>query len=182
MRKVCIHLATGFEEIEAVTLTDVLRRANIPVEVISMTKDLMVTGAHQIAVTADALFESVNYDEVDMIILPGGMPGSTNLDAHEGLKTKILEFHKQTKKLAAICAAPLVFGRMGILQDQKATCYPGTEKELKGAKILDEPVVVSNHFITGRSPGASLLLGLKLVEILTNKLTADKVKDGIITT
>jgi 4-methyl-5(b-hydroxyethyl)-thiazole monophosphate biosynthesis len=120
---------------------------------------------------ADVLFEEVNYDHVDMIILPGGMPGASNLNAHAGLKNEIARFNTAQKPLAAICAAPMVFGQMGILKGHQAVCYPGFENHLQGAEILYTPVVSSGHIITGRGIGAALEFALRLVEILAS---ADK--------
>ncbi len=163
-KKIAIHLADGFEEIEAVSIIDVLRRAELDVIVISITGKLEVKGAHQIKVIADLLFEQVNYDEVYMIVLPGGMPGASNLDAHSGLKKQINEFSKANRELAAICAAPLVFGNLGILEGKQVVCYPGFEKFLKGADVLTLPVATSGNITTGRGPGAAIRFALKIVE------------------
>lgn len=167
-KKIAIHLAEGFEEIEAVTIIDVLRRAELDVVVVSITGSLEVTGAHQLKVLADFLFEQVNYDEVEQIVLPGGMPGASNLNAHKGLSAQIVRFNAANKPLAAICAAPLVYGNLGILDGKQAVCYPGFEGYLKGAKILQAPVAESGNIITGRGPGAAIAFALKLVEKLVS--------------
>ncbi len=167
-KKIAVHLADGFEEIETVSIVDVLRRADLDVLVISVTGKTEVTGAHQLKVIADVLYEHVNYDEITMIVLPGGMPGATNLNAHEGLKLKIKEFNSGNKPLAAICAAPLVYGNLGILEGKQAVCYPGFEKYLKGAEVLSIPVVESGNIITGRGVGAALKFALKIVEIMVS--------------
>lgn len=163
-KKIAVHLADGFEEIEAVSIIDVLRRADLDVLVVSVTGKTDVVGAHQITVMADVLFEKVNYDEIYMIVLPGGMPGAANLDAHSGLKSQIRKFVTENKQLAAICAAPLVFGNLGILEGKQAVCYPGFEKYLNGAEVLKIPVVESGNFITGRGPGLAIQFALKIVE------------------
>ena len=163
-RKIAVHLADGFEEIEAISIIDVLRRADLDVLVVSVTGKMDVLGAHQIVVMADALFEKVNYDEIYMIVLPGGMPGAANLDAHAGLKCQIMNFVAEKKQLAAICAAPLVFGNLGILEGEKAVCYPGFEGYLKDAEVLKIPVVESGNIITGRGPGVAIQFALKIVE------------------
>jgi len=168
MKKIAIHLADGFEEIEAISIIDVLRRADLKVSVVSVTGELEVTGAHQITIIADLLFEEVNYEEIDMIVLPGGLPGATNLDAHSGLKEQIKQFNTSNKSLAAICAGPLVFGNLGILNGKKAVCYPGFEKYLKGAEVLSIRVVESENIITGRGVGAALEFALKIVEKLVS--------------
>lgn len=163
-KKIAVHLADGFEEIEAVSIIDVLRRADLDVLVVSVTGKTEVLGSHQIAVMANVLFEKVNYDEIYMIVLPGGMPGAANLDAHSGLKSQIRKFVTENKQLAAICAAPLVFGNLGILEGKQAVCYPGFEKYLNGAEVLQVPVVESGNFITGRGPGLAIQFALKIVE------------------
>jgi 4-methyl-5(b-hydroxyethyl)-thiazole monophosphate biosynthesis len=165
MKKIItVHLANGFEEIEAISIIDVLRRAEIEVLVVSVTGEIEVTGAHQVKITADVLFDQVDYDEIYMIVLPGGMPGAANLDSHSGLKSVIRKFNAENKPLAAICAAPLVYGNLGILEGKQVVCYPGFEKFLKGAEVLSVPVVESDNFITGRGPAAAINFALKIVE------------------
>lgn len=163
-RKIAIHLAEGFEEVEAVSIIDLLRRADLEVLMVSMSGKAEVKGAHSISVMADILFEDVNYNDIFMIVLPGGMPGASNLDAHQGLKNQIKQFNEQGKSLAAICAAPMVFGNLGILKGKKAVCYPGFEKYLNGAEVLTVPVMESGNVITGRGIGTALEFGLKLIE------------------
>ncbi|HCY40060.1 MAG TPA: DJ-1 family protein [Prolixibacteraceae bacterium] len=172
-KKIAVHLAEGFEEIEAISIIDVLRRADLDVVVTSVTGKLEVTGAHQLKVIADKLFEDVNYNGVSMIVLPGGMPGAANLDAHEGLRAQIVTFNGENKPLAAICAAPLVYGNLGILKGKQAVCYPGFEKFLKGAEVLNSPVAESGNVITGRGPGAAIKFALKLVEKLVSAEKAE---------
>jgi len=173
IKKIAVHLANGFEEIEAITIIDVLRRAGLDVLVVSISGKLEVAGAHDIAVVADILFENVNYENVGMIILPGGMPGASNLNAHEGLKNTILKFNAENKPLGAICAAPLVYGNLGLLKGKKAVCYPGFEDQLKGAEVLMVPVIKSGNIITGRGIGAALKFALSIVEDLISKEKAD---------
>lgn len=163
-KKIAVHLANGFEEIEAISIIDVLRRADLDVVVVSVTGKLEVNGAHQISVLADKLFENVDYSDIYMIVLPGGMPGSSNLEAHEGLKTQIMTFANEKKQLAAICAAPLVFGNLGLLDGKKAVCYPGFERYLKGAEIQNTAVVDFENIVTGKGPGVAIQFALKIVE------------------
>ncbi len=177
--KVCIHLATGFEEIEAISIIDVLRRANIQVTVVSITGELKVEGAHNITVSADELFENINYGQVSMIILPGGMPGSENLNNHSGLKQQIQNFYSTNKPIAAICAAPLVFGNLGLLKGKTATCFPGFEKYLTGATISELPVVADGNIITGKGAGVAIHFALKIVEVLIDKQTATKLSEQL---
>ena len=163
-KKIAVHFAEGFEEIEAIAVVDVLRRADLEVLAVSVTGKLEITGAHQIKVMADVLFENVNYDEIYMIVLPGGMPGAANLDAHSGLKMQIRKFVAENKQLAAICAAPLVLGNLGILEGKQAVCYPGFESYLKDAEVLQIPVADTANIITGRGPGVAIQFALKIVE------------------
>jgi protein deglycase len=165
MKKViAVYLAEGFEEIEAVSIIDILRRADLEVLVISVTEKKEVMGAHQLKIVADLLFDQVNFNEIYMIVLPGGMPGAANLNAHAGLKAIIKQFNSENKLLAAICAAPLVYGNLGILEGKQAVCYPGFEKYLTGAEVLLDPVIESGNVITGRGPAVAIQFALKIVE------------------
>lgn len=166
MNQIIVHLADGFEEVEAVTIIDVLRRAGLNVITVSISKNRMVKGAHQIEIKADLLFEEVDYEKAGMIILPGGMPGAKNLNDHEGLKSEIIKFRKNGKHIAAICAAPMVLGNLGILKGIKAVCYPGFEQYLMGADVQSVPFVVDDKIITGRGVGAALGFALEIVKIV----------------
>jgi 4-methyl-5(b-hydroxyethyl)-thiazole monophosphate biosynthesis len=174
MKKAFVHFADGFEEIEALTIVDVLRREDIPTLMVSVTGKLLVTGAHSIAIQTDILFEQADYEEAEILILPGGQPGTNNLKAHQGLKDKLLKFHKDGKKIAAICAAPMVLGAINILKGEKAVCFPGIEKELIGATISYEPALTSGNIITGRGPGTALDFALEIVTVLKGEASANK--------
>ena len=175
MSRIGVYLAEGFEEIEAVSIIDVLRRAELDVITISVTGNIEVTGAHQIKLVADFLFEEVDHNTIDMIVLPGGMPGARNLNNHDELKNLILQFNDSEKPLGAICAAPLVFGQLGILKNKKVTCFPGYEEFLIGSEITNsEAVVVSNHIITGKGAGVAIKFALKIVERFKGKVVADE--------
>ena len=177
---VYVHLADGFEEIEALTVVDLLRRAEIETETVSIMEHLAVTGSHGVKVVADILFEDAVYGNCEMLVLPGGLPGSTNLGAHEGLCEKILSFHNQGKLIAAICAAPQVFGNLGVLEGKKATCYPGVEKEEWGAEIVSDNVVVDAGVITSRGPATAMPFALTLIEQLKNRAKADDIAAGLL--
>jgi len=181
MKTIAVHLATGFEEIEAITIIDILRRAGLNVIVASVTGDYLVDGAHHIPVKADTLFEDVDYDSVDMMILPGGTEGAENLDRHEGLKSWVKKFHDSGKLIGAICAAPMVLGHLGLLEGKTAVCYPGYEKELKGATIGSSPAVVDGKLVTGRGIGAALNFSLEIVKLIVGKEKADKLAQGTLT-
>lgn len=174
MKKIAVQLAEGFEEIEAITIIDVLRRAEFEVVVISITEKLVVTGAHNIKIIADQLFENTNYKTIDMIVLPGGMPGAVNLNNHTGLKKEIIEFNKKGKQLGAICAAPLVLGELGILKNKNATCYPGFENRLEGAKTTENNIELAENVITGKGAGVAMEFALKIVEMFKGKEFADE--------
>jgi len=180
MREITIHLAEGFEEIEAVTMIDVLRRAGLNVITVSVTGSLKVKGAHHIEIKADVLFEDIDYSKGEMMILPGGMPGSKNLNEHKGVKSQILDYHKNGKYLAAICAAPIVFGNLGILKGRMAVCYPGCESQLLGAEICTTPFVVDGKIITGRGVGAALPFSLEIVRILAGEKTALQLRKSLL--
>lgn len=147
---VYVFLAEGFEEIEAITVIDILRRENVDVKTVSLG-DKTVVSAHKIPVLADITFDEIG--KADAFVLPGGMPGTLNLQADERLLKLLMD--NQDRLLAAICAAPIVFGQLGILEGHKATCFGGYEAELKGAQIVDEPVVIDKNIITGRDYRAS---------------------------
>jgi len=146
-----------------------LRRAEFEVTVVSITNKLEVIGSHNIKIIADQLFEEVDYNLIDMIVLPGGMPSASNLNNHSKLREQIIRFHKQKKSLGAICAAPLVFGQLGILKNVTATCYPGFENELTGAKITTNNVELSGQIITGKGAGVAIEFALKIVEMFKGK-------------
>ena len=174
MTNIAVHLANGFEEIEAITIIDVLRRAKLDVTTVSISDDYEVVGSHQIPVTADKLFSKMDYSGIDVLVLPGGMPGAKNLDQHEGLRKQIKHFHQEKKLLGAICAAPIVLGHLGLLKGEKAVCFPGFEGELHGAEILDVPTIRSGNIVTGRGAGVAMQFALKLVEELISKEKADE--------
>lgn len=180
MPKTAIFLADGFEEIEALTVVDLLRRAGIEISMISIMGRKNVTGSHNIAVEADELFKDANLDSCDMLILPGGMPGTSNLFACEPLKEKIKEFDTAKKPLAAICAAPTVYGRMGLLNGKRASCYPGCEGDLSGADVRMSEVTVDGHFITSRGMGTAIPFGLAIIEHFQGKKAAEEMASRIV--
>ena len=179
MKKVIVFLAEGFEEIEAISIIDTLRRAQISVTTVSVGEDKMVKGAHNVSVQADKLFDEVDFTSYDMVVLPGGMPGAKNLQDHEGVKTQVKVFAKD-KLVAAICAAPMVLGSMGLLKGKRATCYPGFEPELIEATITNEPVTVDGNITTGKGPAFARNLSVQLVETLAGKAMRDAVSNGLV--
>ena len=171
---VYVHFAGGFEEIEAVAVVDVLRRGGVETKSVSMTGDKCVCGSHGISVCTDLLFEEADYSGCEMIVLPGGMPGAANLMEHSGLAKEIISFAAGKKYLAAVCAAPMVFGKLGILKGKKATIYPGMEDKLEGAELRKDRVVIDGNIITSRGPGTAIEFALTLVAILKNKEEASE--------
>ena len=172
MKMVLIFLTTGFEEIEALSTIDVLRRGGVNVQSVSLTGEKTVTGGHQISVITDYLFEEVDFENAEMLILPGG---TVKINDHEGLKREILAFAAHGKLLAAICAAPMVFGGLGLLQNRKATCYSGYEKYLTGAHITHAPVTVDGNITTGRAAAYTLDFALELLSQLKGKEVAEEI-------
>ena len=179
MKTIFVFLAEGFEEIEALTPVDVLRRAGLSVQTVSVMDEQVVAGAHGVPVLADVMFADVNPEDAEMILLPGGLPGATNLDAHEGLSNMIMDFANAEKPLAAICAAPLVFGNRGLLEGKKATCYPGFETYLKGAEYTAALVEVDGSFITGKGPGAAMEFAFAIVEKYCGIDMVNELKKGM---
>ncbi|MDR1633097.1 MAG: DJ-1/PfpI family protein [Dysgonamonadaceae bacterium] len=180
MKKVFIFLAEGFEETEAVATIDVMLRGELDVTTVSVTGKSLVTGAHGVVVNAQALFENTDFSKGEMLVLPGGMPGASNLNVHEGLKKLLLQYAKEEKKLAAICAAPLVLGGLDLLQGKKATAYPGFESTLKGAEYVTAGVVKDGNIITGKGPGYALDFGLAIVAELQGATKAKAVAEGLL--
>ncbi len=166
MVKVAIFLATGFEEIEALTVVDLLRRVHVEIDMVSITGEKKAIGSHNIIVETDKIINQLNFNEYDMLILPGGMPGTLNLEACEVLMSQVDAFYAQGKLLAAICAAPSILGHRHMLEGRLACCYPGFEKDLHGANVSLEPVCVDGKIITSRGMGCAVEFGLKIVEVL----------------
>lgn len=182
MSKVYVFLADGFEEIEGLTVVDLLRRAKVETEMVSVMGTKVVTGSHGIAVTADSMFSDNDYADATLLVLPGGMPGTLNLGNHEGLCELLKKHYGKEKMVAAICAAPSVFGQLGFLEGRAATCYPGFEEKLTGATVNEKTVVVDGHVVTAKGMGAAIDFSLKLIELLVDKETADAIGTGIIYT
>lgn len=180
MKKAYLFFATGFEEVEALTVVDILRRGGVDCKTVSIMGDYEVTSSHKITVKADSLFETESFDDGDMLILPGGIPGTPNLESHKGLQALIRQYATDGKYLAAVCAAPTVYGHMGLLEGKAATCYPGMEDGLLGAEKKTDKVVVDGQFITSRGMGTCVDFGLALLKILTDEETARNIGKKIV--
>lgn len=181
MSRVCIILADGFEEVEALTVVDLLRRADIKIEMISISDALTVRGRSHIEVVADRMWKDADISSADMIVLPGGMPGVTYLGEHEGLAKTLKKFASEGKRLAAICAAPSVLGALHLLEGKKAVCYPGMEDRLLGAEIVqDKKVVTDGNITTSRGVGTAIPFALHLISLLEGESAAEQVRQGIV--
>lgn len=177
---VYILLAEGFEEIEALTPADLLRRAGVDVRLVGVTGKT-VRGAHGIGVETDLEIDAADFDNAEMIVLPGGMPGTTNLYADARVTAAVRKMAEEGKYVAAICAAPsVILGGMGLLAGKKATCYPGMEDGMKGAAALDRNCVVDGQVITGRAVGGALDFGCALVSALCGEEQARKVSAAVV--
>ena len=173
MANIAIFLAEGFEEIEGLMVVDLLRRAGITVDMVSISDSLTVTGPHKITVTADKLLKDIDFDSYELLVLPGGMPGTIHLGECEELCDALVKACESGKKIAAICAAPTVFGHAGFLKGKKACCYPDMEDGLFGAEVSYNEVEVDGNVITSRGMGTAIPFGLKLVALLQGQASAD---------
>ncbi len=180
MDKVCIFFGTGYEEIEALTVVDLLRRAGIDTEMVSITGEQMVKGSHGIAVRMDKLYDEIDFTAVDMIVLPGGMPGTKNLEAYEPLMAQVDAFYADGKNLAAICAAPSILGHRGMLKGKRACSFPGFESHLEGAEVTKNPAETDGNIITSRGMGCAIDFGLAIVEKLQGREKAIALADVIL--
>jgi len=179
MSTVFIFLETGFEEIEALATIDILRRGGVSIRSVSLTGEKVVTGGHQISVLADDLFEEINFSEAQMLILPGG---TVKINEHAGLKQAVRAFAQQGKLIAAICAAPMVLGELGLLNNKEATCYPGFEKYLVGSRLSKATVVTDGNITTGMAAGYTIEFALELLSRLKGKEVANDIKHQILPT
>lgn len=176
---VYLFLADGFEEIEALATVDILRRGEVDITTVSMNEDCRVMSSHGIAVCADTLFADADYTDAEMLILPGG---STKLNEYDCLKALLKEHNAKGGKIAAICAAPMVLGGIGLLQGRKATCYPGFEQYMDGAEYTAQLVTADGNITTGRGPAATLPFAYTLLADLKGQRVSKAVQDGMIFT
>lgn len=180
MKKVCVLLAEGFEEIEALTVVDLLRRARIYVDTAAVADEYMVRGSHGIAVQTEDLFSEVDFEEFDMLVLPGGLPGTTNLGDHSGVRKVIRDFAEKEKYIAAICAAPTLLGSLGLLKGKRVTCHPSMEKQISGAVLTGAPVMSDGNIITGQGVGAAIEFALNLIAVLMGDEKAQEIAEAIV--
>ena len=179
MSKVFIFFADGLEEIEGLTVVDMMRRAGIDISIVSMNGTLKITGSHNIEIGADMLLKDVRSTDGDMFVLPGGLPGTNYLAESAPLAQILKEAAVSGKYVAAICAAPSVLGGLGLLSGKNATCYPGFEDRLTGAKCRTDNVVVDGNIITSRGMGTAIDFSAALVALLTDDSKARALKQSI---
>lgn len=181
MKTSYVFLADGFEEVEALTCIDVMRRAAMPVVTVSINPDLAVTGAHGVTVMADSLFDDNDYSDAEWLVLPGGIPGAPNLAAHEALCDLLTAQDERGGKVGAICASPaVVLAPLGILQDRKAVCYPSMEQGIEGVNWTTGAVAVDGNVVTGNGPAAAAPFALEMVAQSLGRGAADQVAAGML--
>ena len=180
MKKIAIFFAKGYEEIEALAVVDICRRCGLTIDMVSVTEEKQVEGAHGILVGMDKTFSEVDFGQYDMLVLPGGGEGTKNLEAHEALMAQVDAYYAAGKYIGAICAAPSIFGHRGILKSKKACCYPSFESHLEGAEVTAGPVEISDNVITSRGMGTAIDFGLAIAEVFCGKEVAEDMAKAII--
>lgn len=180
MKKAIVLLAKGFEEVEALTVVDVLRRGGVHCITCSINGEEEVLGSHSIHVKANNLLEKVDVDKYDVLVIPGGMPGAVNLRDSEKVIELVKKFNNENKLIAAICAGPIVLGKAEILNGKEVTSYPGFEGELGDVTYCEEIVVQDGNIITSRGPATAIYFSFKILENLTNKETVEKLKEAML--
>ena len=180
MSKIAVFFADGCEEIEGLTVVDMLRRADLDVVSVSVTGSREVHGSHNITFFADTVYEEADLDTFDGAVLPGGAVGTENLGKHEGVVATVKKFAEEGKLVAAICAAPSVLGANGVLQGKRATCHPGWEGKLTGAVTCEESAVVDGNIVTSRGMGTSIDFSLAIIGQFAEEEVLNQVKKGIV--
>jgi 4-methyl-5(b-hydroxyethyl)-thiazole monophosphate biosynthesis len=177
--KVIVLLAPGFEEIEAVAIIDILRRAEIDVTIAGLEKN-MVEGSHQISIKSDAYFKSIEINEYDFLILPGGQPGTNNLKSNQIIIEWLKKFSNENKMIGAICAAPIILKEANIIQGIRLTSYPAEKKQFDEKLYSEEKVVLDKNIITSRGVGTAIDFSLELVELIKGRKTRDELAQKIL--
>ena len=179
-KKIGMMVANGYEEVEMLTVVDLLRRAGMTCDIISVSGEKELTSSHKVTVIADLLYEEADFDSYDALAIPGGMPGTTNLGAHAGVCEQLKKAYADGRMIAAICAAPTVFGKLGLLEGKKATCYPGMEDQLTGAEVTYEPAVRDGNIITSRGMGTAIDFGLAIIAYYEGEEAAAALAEKIV--
>ena len=178
--RVIALIAEGFEETEAIAVIDLLRRAEICVSLVSITNEKIIKSARGISIICDEVFDDINPDKYNLIFLPGGMPGTKNLMESKAVIDLLEDFNKKEKLIAAICAAPMILGKLGILNKKNAVCFPGFEKDLEGANVLFDDVIMDGNIVTSRGMGTAIDLGLFLVSKVKGEEVSENLKRTIV--
>lgn len=173
-------MADGSEEVECLAVVDLLRRAGIALKLVSVGEGRVRCGSHQISVVCDSSFDETDFSDAGLLFLPGGMPGTRKLGAHEGLRALLLKHAAAGGRLAAICAAPSILGELGLLNGKKACCYPGFESELKGAELCMQPCLTDGNITCGRGVGCVYDFALELIRILCGEEKAETIRESIL--
>ena len=181
MAKVYEFLANGTEEVEALIIVDILRRGGVDIKMVSTTGSEYIESSHGVVIKCDQMIEDSDFSDADMLLLPGGQPGTTNLHYHDGVRKAISDHYAAGKKIGAICAAPMILGDLGILKGKKATCYPGFENVLteNNATYTGDLVTVDGNVTTGEGPAAAFPFAYDLLSQLVNKQTSDQIAEGM---
>lgn len=179
-KKIGMMVANGYEEVEMLTVVDLLRRAGMTCDIISVSGEKELTSSHKVTVIADLLYEEADFDSYDALTIPGGMPGTTNLGAHAGVCEQLKKAYADGRMIAAICAAPTVFGKLGLLEGKKAICYPGMEDQLTGAEVTYEPAVRDGNIITSRGMGTAIDFGLAIIAYYEGEEAAAALAEKIV--
>ena len=180
MKRIAVFFADGYEEIEALTVVDICRRSGLAVDMVSVSGDRQVRGSHGILVEMDKLFAEADFAEYDMLVLPGGMPGTKNLEAYEPLMAQVDAFNRDGKYVAAICAAPSVLGHRGILKGKRACCFTGFECHLEGAQVTASMVEIAGNVITSRGMGTAIPFALAIVSVFCGEDKAAELAKTIV--
>ncbi len=178
--KIMVFLADGFEEVEALTVVDYLRRKDIEVDMISITKEINVKGAHGIEVVTDKNIEDVDIDNYEGAVIPGGLPGATNLQKSTMVRDIVKDLYKQGKLIAAICAGPIVLQEAGIIDNKDFTCYPGFQNEVFGGNYVDKSLVRDANIITAKGPALAVDFALEIIKYLLGENKKEELKKDIL--
>ena len=179
-KKIGMMVANGYEEVEMLTVVDLLRRAGMTCDIISVSGEKELTSSHKVTVIADLLYEEADFDSYDALAIPGGMPGTTNLGAHAGVCEQLKKAYADGRMIAAICAAPTVFGKLGLLEGKKAICYPGMEDQLTGAEVTYEPAGRDGIIISCRGLGSAIDFGLAIIAFYEGEEAAAALAEKIV--
>lgn len=180
MKKIVVFLASGFEEIEALTVVDYVRRAGGEAVLAAVEQDKLVTSSHGVTVQADATLRELDPNEFDALYIPGGLPGATNLAGNAQVRAWVTQFNSEKKVITAICAGPVVLDRLNLLEAGKYTCYPGFEANLETPGRIDEPVVKNGHIWTAKGPAFASDLAFAIVEELMGAEKKEELRKALL--